>query len=123
MSAVREYQGGFVLDDVRFGLRPAYRYIRATDDLPTYGGLDSDPLCKVKLFHPESEYRYYVAALTIYDGMPVLTGYVTGLFEDEFGDTALEEIAAIRGRMFGLPVERDLCWEPRRLSELMAVTA
>ena len=119
MSAIREDNGGWSLNDVRFGRRPCYRYIRATDDLPTYGQLEEDPLLRVKLFHPASSFTYYVAALTLYDGVPVLTGYVTGLDYDEFGDTALEEIASLR--VMTLPPERDLYFEPVRLSALEGV--
>jgi len=49
---------------------PAYNYIRASDQLPSYEQIADvrDPLCKVKLFLAASRFTYYVAAVTDYDG-------------------------------------------------------
>jgi hypothetical protein len=54
----------------------------------------------------------------------VLTGYCVsplGADCDEFGDQALAEIASVR--LGGLPVERDLHFEPMPLSEVEAHVA
>ena len=103
----------------------AYDYLRANDALPTYREIaeDPDPLCRVKLFQPGSRWTYYVCAATEYEGIegPVLTGYCVsplGPDCDEFGDQGLAEIAAVRLR--GLPPERDLHFEPMRVSEMVA---
>jgi hypothetical protein len=107
----------------------AYDYLRADDALPSYREIaaEQDPLCRVKLFQPGSRWTYYVCAAAKYEGIdgPVLTGYCVsplGPDCDEFGDQALlAEIARVRLR--GLPPERDLHFEPMRLSEVKAHVA
>ena len=105
----------------------AYEYLRADDALPSYRDIadEADPLCRVKLFHPGSRWTYYVCAATEYEGIegPVLTGCVSSLGPDcdEFGDQGLAEIAGVR--LGGLPPERDLHFEPMRLSEVEAYVA
>lgn len=101
----------------------SYEYLRAKDALPTYGEIadEQDPLCRVKLFQPGSRWTFYVCAATEYEGIegPVLTGYCVsplGPDCDEFGDQGLAEIARVRLR--GLPPERDLHFEPTRLSDV-----
>jgi|NGEPerStandDraft_6_1074524.scaffolds.fasta_scaffold221711_2 hypothetical protein len=96
----------------------AYIYVRA-GELPAIDDAVADPLCKVKLFHPFTRFTYYAYALTEYPGAgPVLTGLVTGLGEDEVGDTALRDIAELR--VAHLPPERDLHWHPAPLSQVSA---
>jgi Protein of unknown function (DUF2958) len=103
----------------------AYQYLRADDALPTYREIaaEPDPLCRVKLFQPGSRWTYYACAASEYEGVegPVLTGFCVsplGPDCDEFGDQPLAEIARVR--VAGLPPERDLYFEPRRLSEIEA---
>lgn len=108
--------------DVRFR-RDAYEYVRVGDGLPSYEQIakDDDPLCRVKLFLPGSRFTYYACALTDYEGTLVLSGYVFSPLEpdfDAFEDASIAEIAAVR--VNGLPVERDLHFEPLRLSALAA---
>jgi len=110
-----------------FSRRPAYRYLRKTDKIPTYDELDDmDPMCLVKLFLPEGRWTFYVTAATLYGGalyggeQIILTGWCVSALGpdcDEYGDSSMDEIAAVRTR-FGLPVERDLHWTPTRLSEV-----
>jgi hypothetical protein len=107
---------------------PAYEYLRADDDLPTYREIadEHDPLCRVKLFQPGSRFTYYVCAATAYEGIegPVLTGYCLsplGPDCDEFGDQGLAEIAQVR--VGGLPPERDLHFQSVRLSRVQAHVA
>lgn len=101
----------------------AYEYLRAEDQLPTFEQLnEEDPLCRVKLFAPVGRYTYYVAAATLYEGIegPVLTGYCIsplGPECDEWGD---QDIASIARAPFPLPIERDIHWEPKRLSQIIA---
>ena len=104
---------------------PAYQYLPADDALPSYREIaaEADPLCRVKLFQPGSRWTYYLCAATEYDGLdgPVLTGYCVsplGPDCDEFGDQGLAEIARVR--VGGLPPERDVHFEPMRLSEVEA---
>jgi hypothetical protein len=103
----------------------AYQYLRGDDALPAYREIadEHDRVCRVKLFQPFSRWTFYLVAATEYDGIvgPVVTGYCIsplGPDCDEFGDQALTEIAAVR--VHGVPPERDLHFEPVRLSELEA---
>ena len=102
---------------------PAYRHLRITDELPVYGEIDDDPICKVKLFLPGSRYTYYVFAYTEYgDDCDVVTGWCVsplGPDCDEEGDTAVSELIELRNG-HGLPLERDLSFLPVRLSEIRA---
>lgn len=100
----------------------AFRYLRKTDKIPTYDELtDDDPMCRVKLFLPQGRFTYYVTAATLYGEQIILTGWCVsplGPDCDEYGDFSMDELAALRTQLFNLPVERDLHWTPRRLSEV-----
>ena len=95
-----------------FQNRPAYRYIRAADRLPSTEdaralGLDAPVL--VKVFNPTGAGTWWI---TGYDPETRLaTGAVTLGYEPEVGDFSMEELVDIRAR-FGLPLERDLYWTP-----------
>ena len=108
--------------DPRFNKDPAYQYILEKDELPTYTEMDpNDPIAKVRLFLPNTRFVYYATALTHYDEVAVLSGFCVsplGPDCDEEGDMAASELIALRDPMFGLPVERDLIWTPRHLSEI-----
>ena len=110
----------FTQPDVRFR-GPAYEYVRATDALPTIDQLvDEDPVCRVKLFLPSGRWTYYVAAVTLYGEQTVMTGFCLsplGPDCDEWGDESLDAVAALR-TPFSIPPERDLHFEPMRLSEI-----
>lgn len=116
----------FTQPDRRFSGKPAYKYLRATDRLPSYDAMGEDPMVKVKLF-TSGRYTLYVCAATDYgDGQIVVTGHVLSALGpdcDEFGDASMNELAALRARPFGLPVERDIHFTPMRLSELRAKLA
>jgi len=75
-----------------------------------------DPICKVKLFTPDSNWTWYIIELSQEDGSTCY-GYVQGL-ESELGYFSLEEIAEARGAL-NLPVERDVHFEPTKLSQIM----
>jgi hypothetical protein len=101
---------------------PAYRYLRPEDRLPTYDELPGSErvIAKVRLFHPLSRLVYYVVAVTDYSGQLVLSGFQIGpLPGSSFGDSSMEELATFRSP---LPIERDLHFEPRRLSEILEET-
>ena len=100
-----------------FQRRPAYRYIRTADALPSTEEAidDPSPIAKVKLFDPSSNWTWYIAG---YDpGARIAWGLVDG-FEQEYGSIDMAELVAVRGR-FGLPFERDLYWTPRPLAECL----
>jgi hypothetical protein len=106
----------------------AYQYRRAGDALPSFRRIanEPDPLCRVKLFQPGSRWIYYVCAASEYEGVeaPVLTGFCVsplGPHCDELGDQPLAEITRVR--VAGLPPERDLYFEPVRLSRVEAHVA
>ncbi|MHB8533143.1 MAG: DUF2958 domain-containing protein [Solirubrobacteraceae bacterium] len=114
-----------------------HHYLRTSDELPSQDEIAEleNPLCRVKLFVATSRYTYYVSAATWYEDVLVpgssprrfapaivLTGFCVsplGLRFDEYGDSAMSEIAALRD-ILGLPVERDLHFTPARLTAVEA---
>jgi len=82
---------------------------------PLYSGEDKglDALAQVKFFTPTSNWTWYASE---FDQDDIFFGLVSG-FELEFGYFSLKELKAIRGPM-GLPIERDLYFEPKTLREL-----
>ena len=97
-----------------FQKRPAYRYIRASDNMPPLAqGDDGDGIARVKLFDPTGSWTWY---LSEYDPESRRAfGRVHGQ-DDELGYIYMPELVDYRGQ-FGLPIERDLYWTPRPLSE------
>ncbi len=96
----------------------AYQYVRTTDRLPSIAvaGDQEDPLCTVKLFNPVGRGTWFIA------GFDPDTGNAFGvadIFERELGDFNIHELAALRNRPFGLPIERDKWFKPQRVSELL----
>lgn len=72
-----------------------------------------DPLVHVKLFTPDSSWTWFV---TEYDPTERLCfGLVIGL-ETELGYFSIPELEEARGPM-GLPIERDLHFQPKPLSQ------
>ena len=76
----------------------------------------------LKLFTPDGSFTWYIT-----EGSPITDdagkevdfhffGLVDGQFR-ELGYVALSELESVRGPL-GLPVERDLWWEPKALSEI-----
>lgn len=103
------------LERSTFQDRPAYRYIRASDEVPPIGTTaeERDPLARVKLFDPTGSWTWFVVE---YDPETrTAFGLVDG-FEREAGSFSLAELVEFRGAL-GLPIERDIHWTPRRLSE------
>jgi hypothetical protein len=88
---------------------------------------DPDPMVMCKFFTPDASWTWYA-----YEGSPVdakgycdtdketvdfiFFGLVCGL-EVDLGYFSLSELERLRGK-FGLPVERDLHFQPIRLSEV-----
>jgi hypothetical protein len=73
----------------------------------------SDPVAHVKFFTPDSSWTWF---LTEFDPKQRLCfGLVLGL-ERELGYFGLDELEEVRGPL-GLPIERDLHWPARPLSQ------
>ncbi|MBP7052847.1 MAG: DUF2958 domain-containing protein [Phycisphaerae bacterium] len=76
----------------------------------------------MKLFTPDGSFTWYLtegSPITDGSGKEVdfhFFGLVDGL-EKELGYVALSELESVRGPL-GLPVERDLWWEPKTLDEI-----
>jgi hypothetical protein len=104
-------------------VKDAYNYIRKSDNIPGLYATEPeeesqeqhDPLCRVKLFTPDSNWSWYIIEHDPDTGR--CFGYVVG-FEAELGYFNLKEIEAVRGPL-GLQPERDLYWKPTPLSELV----
>ena len=71
-------------------------------------------LALVKFFTPDSSWTWYASE---FDGDDIFFGLVSGL-EVELGYFSLSELEEIRGPR-GLPIERDLHFEPKALQELL----
>jgi Protein of unknown function (DUF2958) len=74
---------------------------------------ERDPLMIVKFFTPDAGRTWYVSE---FDGEDIFFGWVDGL-EQELGYFSLAELQQARGP-FGLPIERDINFEPTHLSEI-----
>lgn len=104
------------LEASTFQKRPAYKYLRGTDKLPTIADLrdDDQAIARVKLFDPTGSWTWYIAA---YDpDTRQAYGIVAG-HETEEGYIDMAELVAFRGG-FGLPIERDLYWTPRTFAAI-----
>jgi len=78
----------------------------------------ADQIAHVRFFTPDSNWSWYAT-----EGSPegddfIFFGYVIG-FEKEWGYFALSELMAARGPL-GLPIERDLHFEPTTFSKIIA---
>jgi len=75
--------------------------------------LGADAVAYAKYFTPDSSWTWYA---TEFDGEDTLFGLVKG-FEKELGYFSLSELTAAKGPL-GLPIERDLYWQPKTLREI-----
>lgn len=101
-----------------FQKRPAYRYLRPSDNLPTLDNLPDDgtALCPVKLFNPCGAATWWIAS---YDPDTHIAFGVADLCgEPEIGSFSMDEIVALRCPPFGLPIERDLHYTPKSIDTL-----
>lgn len=76
---------------------------------------EADPMVWVKFFYPSFSWTWYAIE---FDGHDRFFGFVDG-DEPELGYFSLAELCQTRDR-FGCPIERDLYFEPCRLSVLRA---
>ena len=67
----------------------------------------------VKFFTPDSSWTWYA---TEFDGEDIFFGLADGHVK-ELGYFSLKELQSVRGP-YGLPIERDLYWEPKKLEEI-----
>jgi Protein of unknown function (DUF2958) len=89
--------------------------------LYTQDGKGGKAVAYLKLFTPDSEWTWHLT-----EGSPIMEdgrevdfqffGLVEGQFK-ELGYVMLSELETVHGPM-GLPVERDLYWEPKTLEEI-----
>lgn len=78
---------------------------------------DSDPIVQVKFFTPWTNWTWYATEATREETGDVLFfGLVEG-HDKEWGYFRLSELESVRGR-FGLRIERDRSFSPRRISEI-----
>jgi len=75
-----------------------------------------EAIAPVKFFTPDSQWTWYP---TEFDGRDICFGLVSG-FEVELGYFSMSELEGVRG-LFGLPIERDLYFQPASLNELMTL--
>jgi hypothetical protein len=83
---------------------------------PLYSGEEKglEAQAQVKFFTPDSNWTWYASE---FDGKDLFFGLVDGL-ELELGYFSLKELKEVHGPL-GLPIERDLHYEPKTLKELM----
>ena len=94
-----------ITNEVRQALKPLYTY---EDTHP------KDLMVKVHFFTPDSSWDWFPYE---WDGEDVMFGFVSGHYP-ELGYFSLSELESVRGK-FGLPIERDLYFEPTPLDMLM----
>lgn len=77
--------------------------------------LGKEAIAVVKYFTPDSHWTWYA---TEFDGVDTFFGLVSGL-DIELGYFSLSELEGGRGGL-GLPIERDLYFEPKPLNNIDA---
>lgn len=75
----------------------------------------SDPICHVKLFTPDSQWSWYIIEFSK-DDLNTCYGYVMGL-EHELGYFSLRELESTHGPL-GLKIERDISFKPIAFSKV-----
>jgi len=78
----------------------------------------ADPTIHARFFTPDSSWTWYATEGSAGDDDFIFFGYVIGL-EKEWGYFALSELVGARGPR-GLPIERDLYFDPKPFSQVMA---
>jgi hypothetical protein len=93
--------------------RAAYTYVPSSAALPALYTQEHepDPLVRVKLFDPQGAANWF---LIEWDGEARAFGLCC-IHEAELGYVDLDELSAYRGA-FRLPIERDIHFQPTRLS-------
>lgn len=86
---------------------------------PLYNGEEKkglEDLAQVKFFTPDSNWTWYASE---FNGEDIFFGLVSGM-EVELGYFSLKELEEAKGPL-GLPIERDLYFEPKTLKELQDI--
>lgn len=109
-----EHAKKVVANDKLRGMKLLPKEIR--DILPalySQDGKGDKAIAHVKYFTPSSNWTWYA---TEFDGDDTFFGLVDG-FEKELGYFSLSELESIKGPL-GLPIERDLYWQPKPLAQI-----
>ena len=77
-------------------------------------GLGGKAIAYVRFFTPDSSWSWHGVE---YDGKDTFFGLVKGHCK-ELGYFSLSELKSARGPL-GLPIERDLHWQPKKLEEIV----
>ena len=100
--------------------KPEYDYVpgELLASVPSlYSTQDQDdPLAVIKLFTPDNSWTWYI---TEYDPDQRLAFGLANGFEAEFGYFSISELEESRGPL-GLPIERDLYFIPKPISQCQA---
>ena len=80
---------------------------------------EKDPTVYVKFFTPDSNWTWYATEGEQQNGDFIFFGYVIGQ-EREWGYFSLNELSSAYGP-WGLPIERNLYFYPKRMSEIKKV--
>jgi hypothetical protein len=76
----------------------------------------ANPIIVAKFFNPVGAQTWYASE---YDPeTKICFGYVTGMFENEWGYFSIDELESIKLR-FGLGIERDVLFKETRFDDLM----
>ena len=78
--------------------------------------LGGEAIAYVKFFTPDNSWTWYTTAGSPEGDDFIFFGLVEG-HEKELGYFSLKELESVRGPM-GLPIERDLYWQPKTLAEI-----
>lgn len=107
---------GTDLEASTFQKRPCYRYIRKADKMPSTEELreDENLVALVKLFNPAGSGTWFIAG---YDPDTRRAYGRAVLQESEVGFIDMAELVDFRSSFYGLPIERDLWFTPKPLSE------
>ena len=95
--------------------------LKINDQIPKlYETENTDPIVYVKLFTPDANWSWFVTELSI--DKDICFGLVISPFvkDGEMGYFSLNELKTVRGKL-GLPVERDLWFKPKKLSDLKRI--
>ena len=76
-----------------------------------------NPLVYLKLFTPDANWSWFVTELSL--DQDTCFGLVVSPFVEsgEMGYFSLNELKTVRGKL-GLPIERDLWFKPKKLSDI-----
>lgn len=94
------------------------KLIKENDFIPKLGDTQDqkDPIVYIKLFHPFSNWAWYVLE---YDPVDRVCFGLVCAFESELGYFSIDEIEGVLVK--GIPVERDEHWTPVKVSEVSRV--